>query len=107
MAQRWDSKTITIAESLEQREWNIMGNIERVPKSKAGFFVESELKRKKKLMDANVHEGLVILQGLGLVQQVDPSKKLWTATAQGKMVEHYISVTELQKSTGIKSIIRR
>ena len=106
----YNPRLIALAESLEEDEKTVMAQIERTRKTgNSRAFSEEELLKKKKCWSINnISDVLANLQEIGLVQQVDPGKKLWQATADGKMIEHYLNnKLQKEKSPGLTSILRR
>lgn len=86
-----------VRNSLDHDEKSILIEIARIKKTKAGYFSENKLRKKKKCRDMDVNDVLHRLQDKFLTSQVNPGKKLWMVTRQGKVLEHEFFTEEIRK----------
>ena len=87
-----------VKKSLVTDEKLILIEIARIKKTKAGYFSENKLRKKRKCQGMDVSEVLHSLQDKFLTSQVNPGKKLWKLTREGKVLEHELLKEEIQKA---------
>ena len=75
-----------VKKSLVTDEKLILIEIARIKKTKAGYFSENKLRKKRKC------------QGMDVSEVLNPVKKLWKLTREGKVLEHELLKEEIQKA---------
>ena len=80
---------------MDNEEKTLMATLARVSKTTTGHFSEHEIARKHDCKDMDVREVLLRLQEIDLVAEI--KKRLWKATPDGKMIEHFLNVKKLEE----------